>query len=80
MSADLLRTVPLQEAADRLGVSVRTLFDLRRRGEIRTVTFGRITVVPLTEIARVLTPVDGPVDVTGSSDEKKIELFPRLTA
>jgi len=77
---DLLRTCTLDDAADRLGISVRKLYEMRRAGEIRTVQFGRLPVIPMSEIARLLNPVDGPVDGLIQNSAEKIELFPKLSA
>jgi excisionase family DNA binding protein len=77
---DLLRTCTLEEAADRLGISVRKLYDMRQAGQIRTVQFGRMPVIPMSEIARLLNPVDGPVDGFRQNSAEKIELFPKLSA
>ena len=60
-----------EDTADRLDVSVRTLFAMRKRGELRTVTFGRITRIPLGEIARLLSPVDEPVDGPSAAPKEK---------
>jgi excisionase family DNA binding protein len=44
----------VEEAAEQLGIGRSLMFDLVRRGEIRTVRFGRRRVVPSDEIARLL--------------------------
>ncbi|MBB3041975.1 helix-turn-helix domain-containing protein [Nocardioides soli] len=44
----------IEEAAQRLGIGRSLMFDLVRRGDVRTVRFGRRRVVPSDEIARLL--------------------------
>lgn len=44
----------VEEAAEQLGIGRSLMFDLVRRGEVRTVTFGRRRVVPSDEITRLL--------------------------
>jgi excisionase family DNA binding protein len=46
--------VSLATAAARLGVSTRTLHRLAEAGGMRTVRIGSRTVVPVTEIARIV--------------------------
>lgn len=51
----------VEEAAERLGIGRSLMFDLVRRGEIRTVQFGRRRVVPSDEIARLLSGAEAGV-------------------
>jgi excisionase family DNA binding protein len=44
----------IEAAAERLGIGRSLMFDLVRRGEVRTVRFGRRRVVPSDEISRLL--------------------------
>lgn len=44
----------MQEAADLLGVSRSHVYNLAERGQLRLVRIGRRTVVPATEIDRLL--------------------------
>ncbi|MEM9665494.1 MAG: helix-turn-helix domain-containing protein [Bacteroidota bacterium] len=51
---DLLRALTLEEACDRLCISPRTLYGMRKEGQIRTVMIGNSPRIPLSEIQRLL--------------------------
>jgi len=53
LTADTVYTVP--EAIRRLKVSKSTFYRAKRAGQIRTVKFRKRTLVPITEIDRLLT-------------------------
>ena len=77
---DDLRAYTLPEAAERLDVSVRTLQRMASRGELRVARLGAATRVPAAEIARLLAPVQGRVDVFQQGKPGKRKLFPRVSA
>jgi excisionase family DNA binding protein len=52
--------VSVDEAARRLSVGRTLLYDLIRQGKVRAVKLGTRTIIPATEISRLLdTPDDG---------------------
>jgi|HigsolmetaAR202D_1030399.scaffolds.fasta_scaffold04796_10 excisionase family DNA binding protein len=53
---------PMQEAAELLGVSRSHVYALAERGQLRLVRIGRRTVVPASEIARLLSGDDGEAE------------------
>lgn len=77
---DDLRAYTLPEAAERLDVSVRTLQRMSARGELRLVSLGSAKRVPASELARLLSPARGLVDVLPASKSGKRKLFPRVSA
>lgn len=77
---DDLRAYTLPEAAERLGVSTRTLQRMAAKGELRLARLGAATRVPAAEIARLLAPVAGRVDVFQQGKPGKRKLFPRVSA
>lgn len=77
---DDLRAYTLPEAAERLDVSVRTLQRMAARGELRLARLGSATRVPASELARLLAPVVGRVDVFQQGKHGKRKLFPRVSA
>ena len=52
--------VSVSEAAFRLGIGRTLTYDLIRRGEIHALKLGTRTVIPVTEIARVLALAGSP--------------------
>lgn len=48
------RGFPRDDAASRLGISVRSLIRLEESGKIRTIRIGHRVIVPASEIARLL--------------------------
>lgn len=77
---DDLRAFTLPEAAERLGVSTRTLQRMAAKGDLRLARLGSATRVPASELARLLTPVAGRVDVFQQGKPGKRKLFPRVSA
>lgn len=78
--SDDLRAFTLPEAAERLDVSVRTLQRMSARGELRLVSLGSAKRVPASELARLLAPARGLVDVLPASKSGKRKLYPRVSA
>ena len=78
--SDDLRAYTLPEAAERLDVSVRTLQRMAARGELRLVSLGSAKRVPASELARLLAPARGLVDVLPASKSGKRKLYPRVSA
>ena len=77
---DDLRAYTLPEAAERLGVSTRTLQRMAAKGELRLARLGSATRVPASELARLLAPARGLVDVFQQGKPGKRKLFPRVSA
>lgn len=77
---DDLRAYSLPEAAKRLDVSVRTLQRMAARGELKLVSLGSAKRVPASELARLLAPVQGRVDVFQQGKPGKRKLYPRVSA
>ena len=71
---DDLRAYTLPEAAERLDVSVRTLQRMAARGELRLASLGSAKRVPASELARLLAPARGLVDVLPASKSGKRKL------
>lgn len=46
----------LDEAAQSLGISRRTVYELMARGQLSTITLGRRRLVPAGELERLVTP------------------------
>ena len=51
---DIARACSIKEAAERLSVGQSLLWMMVRSGEVRAIKFGRRTLIPLSEIMRVL--------------------------
>jgi excisionase family DNA binding protein len=77
---DDLRAYTLPEAAERLDVSVRTLQRMAARGELRLISLGSAKRVPASELARLLAPARGLVDVFQQGKPGKRKLYPRVSA
>lgn len=78
--SDDLRAYTLPEAAERLGVSTRTLQRMAAKGDLRLARLGSATRVPASELARLLAPARGLVDVLPASKSGKRKLYPRVSA
>lgn len=50
----------LDEAAQSLGISRRTVYELMARGQLSTITLGRRRLVPVGELERLVTLQGGP--------------------
>ena len=83
--ADVL-SVTVLEAADALSVSRHTLYRMRKAKQIAFIKLRGRTLVPVSELERLATPVPEPLGVPGlepvaepkKSRPKKIKLIPRV--
>lgn len=77
--------VPIADAARMLSCCRETLYHMEKRGEIRLVRPFKRTMVPMSEIERIVRgePLSGPVGVPVEGPKpqriRKVQLFPLVT-
>lgn len=72
-------TYTASEVADRIGISAQTVREMCRSGRIRTVPFGRLRLIPVSEVQRILgEPVPGhEMPDTGRAEREENERLRR---